>query len=121
MTEGSNGALDMPQQRQYQEKPLSSSDRKRIEGRMRGYPAGIEVVVNQLRDHNNQLGKRFAIMLGSYGRSATSEEALIQTEKMVNDARTGRTFQDAKTPDDLKWLPYYQVKNFDPEEIGHVQ
>ena len=120
MVEGTGGALDKPQQRPYEERPLSPADRDRIEGRMKGSPAGIGVVVGQLKDVRNLLGQRFAIGLGMVGSPTNPEDALIQAWLIVANAREGRIFLQARTPADLKGSPYHPVENFDPAEIGRV-
>lgn len=120
MTEGVGGALDKPQQRPYQERPLSPADQDRVESRMRGFPAGIGSVVGQLRDAKNPLGQRFAIKLGMFGRPTTPEEALVQAGDIVASAREDGSFLRARTPADLKWSPYLPVEEFDPAEIGRV-
>lgn len=109
----------MSQQRPYQEKPLSPRDRESVEDSIRGFPAGIEAVVEQLRDPGNPLGQRFAVGLGMFGIPTTAEDALIQTGNIVDDARHG-TFLQARTSEDLQWSPYHQVNDFDPAEIGRV-
>lgn len=120
MTEGSGGALDKPQQRPYQERSLSPADQERIEDRMRGFPTGIGVVVDQLRHSRNSLGQRFAIGLGMFGRPTTPEDALAQAGSIVDSARDGRDFLQARTPADLKSSPYHPVTDFNPTEIGRV-
>ena len=100
MAEGTGGSFDAGRARPYENRPLPPGKVEFVQGRMHGFPAGLEYAADQLRRSDGILGRRVA--LGLQGGSRNVEDALIAAGQVVDMAREDRTWRFARSPQELQ-------------------